>query len=172
MSNNRPSRGELQSSKLRLQLKNKVGCKLCKALTSASDGMALEQSAIDVVMQTDPNIGIREGDTVILDVNGEKQAFLTVKRAGCVICCCISSLTRGFVLQFCVLQGFDSSHTVCSKVKVGKQLCSLEPIIGQPYGSVYQIAADTSELVRTKRYTGHCGYNSELCLDSWRISKA
>ena len=63
-------------------------------------------------------------------------------------------------------------HAVCSKVKVGKQLCSLEPIIGQPYGSVYQIAADTSELVRTKRYTGHCGCSSELCLDSWRIFTA
>ena len=56
--------------------------------------MALEESATDIVMQTDPDIGIREGDAVILDVNGEKQAFLTVKRDGCVICCCISSLTR------------------------------------------------------------------------------
>ena len=55
--------------------------------------MALKQSATDVVMQSNPDIGIREGDTVILDVNGEKQAFLTVKRAGCVICYCILSLT-------------------------------------------------------------------------------
>ncbi|KAL3153820.1 hypothetical protein ABBQ32_013398 [Trebouxia sp. C0010 RCD-2024] len=76
-------------------------------------------SPTDAVIQRDADIGIREGDTVILDMNGEKQAFLTVRRAG--------------------------------KVKVGKQLCSLEPIIGQPYGSVYQVSADTSELVRTKR---------------------
>lgn len=27
-----------------------------------------------------PDAGIRDGDTVILDVNGEKQAFVTVKR--------------------------------------------------------------------------------------------
>ena len=26
------------------------------------------------------NAGIRDGDTVILDVNGEKQAFVTIKR--------------------------------------------------------------------------------------------
>ncbi|KAL3140277.1 hypothetical protein ABBQ38_004545 [Trebouxia sp. C0009 RCD-2024] len=87
--------------------------KLCLA------SMMPELSPTDTVMQRDPDAGIREGDTVILDMNGEKQAFLTVRRAG--------------------------------KVKVGKQLCSLEPVIGQPYGSVYQVAADTSELVRTKR---------------------
>ena len=26
--------------------------------------------------------GVQEGDTVVLDINGEKQAFVTVKRAG------------------------------------------------------------------------------------------
>ena len=43
-----------------------------------------EQSHTDTVMQRDPDVGIREGDTVIVDVNGEKQAFLTVRRTGCV----------------------------------------------------------------------------------------
>ena len=36
------------------------------------------------MVQSIPDDGIREGDTVILDVNGEKQAFLTLKKAGCV----------------------------------------------------------------------------------------
>ncbi|DBA99317.1 TPA: hypothetical protein ACH3X3_011924 [Trebouxia sp. C0006] len=69
--------------------------------------------------QTAPVASVTEGDTVIFDVNGEKQAFVTVKKTG--------------------------------KVKVGKQQCSLQPIIGQPYGSIYQVSADTSELVRFKR---------------------
>ncbi|KAL0023716.1 hypothetical protein WJX79_006690 [Trebouxia sp. C0005] len=69
--------------------------------------------------RTAPVGNITEGDTVIFDVNGEKQAFVTVKKTG--------------------------------KVKVGKQQCSLQPIIGQPYGSTYQVSADTSELVRVKR---------------------
>ena len=128
--------------------------------------MAPEQSATGLAMQTDPDIGIREGDTVILDVNGEKQAFITVKRAGCVICCCIPTLNRFLCRDLCVFQSYNSSRCALSKVKVGKQLCSLEPIIGQPYGSVYQITADTSELVRTKRYTWHRGHNRGLCLQS------
>ena len=115
--------------------------------------MAPGEPADDVNMvQCSTDDGIREGDTVILDVNGEKQAFLTVKKAGCVggYCLLVPGIVAMFMYAFHVL----AIHVVlvCSKVKVGKQLCSLAPVIGQPYGSIYQISAETSELVRTKRY--------------------
>lgn len=54
-----------------------------------------EKSPTHTVTQGDPGTGIREGDTVILDVNGEKQAFLTVRRAGCVLEPCLLHAKSG-----------------------------------------------------------------------------
>jgi hypothetical protein len=41
---------------------------------------------------------------------------------------------------------------MCSKVKIGKALCSLEPLIGQYYGIQFALAADgqTLEFKRPK----------------------
>ncbi|KAK9803881.1 hypothetical protein WJX72_001587 [[Myrmecia] bisecta] len=62
---------------------------------------------------------VREGQTVVLEVNGEKQAFILVKRNG--------------------------------RMKVGKSYCSLDPIIGKPYGSLFTLVGDGADLEETQR---------------------
>lgn len=89
---------------------------------------------------------ICDGDTVVLDVNGEKQAFVTVKRTGYV-----RLVVRFHSHNLKLSDAHVSLLAMCSKVKVGKQLCSLEPCIGQPFGSMFQLSLDSSELVRVKR---------------------
>jgi len=51
-------------------------------LTADPDGMSEAQPAPMMNQSNAPVASIAEGDAIILDVNGEKQAFLTVKRAG------------------------------------------------------------------------------------------
>ncbi|GBG87373.1 hypothetical protein CBR_g45432 [Chara braunii] len=55
---------------------------------------------------------IREGQTVILDINGDKQSFAVAKAS--------------------------------TKVRIGKTMCSLGPLVGAPFGSVFEIHSGPS----------------------------
>ena len=76
-------------------------------------GMTTDMSGNDMDMsQTSLDLGICEGDTVILDVNGEKQAFLTVKSTGCVcVSHCASQLPR--ILHLTPLAVVSHSYVLC-----------------------------------------------------------
>ena len=96
---------------------------------------------------------VQEGDNVILDVNGEKQAFVVAKRAGYTYS--LARIPLELFIHVVIIRHKGRltapAACACSKVKVNRQLCRLDAIIGQPYGSMYQLSADTSELVRVKR---------------------
>jgi len=65
-------------------------CTICAAAGAAAAGRLLCRAGSMTDVQAEPTMhqrtapvaSITEGDTVIFDVNGEKQAFVTVKTTG------------------------------------------------------------------------------------------
>ena len=99
---------------------------------------------------------VREGDTVIFDTNGDKQALVRVdaKRWGAP--CSRSAAVPGSRCRKCMRSNTPSRcnactaprPAVCSRVKLGSAFCPAAPLIGCPYGAMFTLAADGKSLQR------------------------
>jgi hypothetical protein len=116
---------------------------------------------------------VRAGDTVIFDINGDRQAILTLDgrrwahraQRGATLkwaallgaLPALHSTARGSASLSGPVAAACSAHRCltppsacrCSKVKLGKTSCSAAPLIGCPYGSMFALAADGKSLERT-----------------------
>lgn len=115
---------------------------------------------------------IREGSRIILDVNGDRHVFVVVKGRKYVVMeeegdgggahavgmhdhfisvdgagpcsgLCLQQLPWPGVLPS---QATSLVHLPCSKVKLGQAFCSIQPLIGCPYGSTFGVAPDGKTL--------------------------
>jgi len=100
---------------------------------------------------------IQEGDTVVLDENGERKSFLKLKRKGCVALChhlsCHNVETCTGVLP-AILTAVHT-HTPCAlyrQARIGKSQVCTDPFIGAPYGAVFTLSADGKSVQRVTEW--------------------
>ena len=117
-----------------------------------------------------PGEVVQQGDTVVFDVNGERQAFVVVrpKRRGPRCNATQRSGGRGVRvtpaarrrgawrriqrgrrrISRALAPPFSPPH---SKVKMGNSFFSVEPFVGAPWGAVFTVSADGHSLERTQQ---------------------
>ena len=111
--------------------------------------MEVAQVAAEAGNQSNNHNCISAGDTVIIDC-GDKSQFLVVRPPKTYACCgswaCWQQQPPCSLDPHCSL--WCPPHA-CSKVKLGGSYCSVEPLIGAPYGSIFTLSADGKSLQRT-----------------------
>ena len=156
-----------------------------RSAAAATDQTAAAAASLDVATQEaalpNPTTGdgtrlprrtVQVGDTIILEVNGERQSFVTVREDGCVSrALAVHAMQGAYPPHACMIplrindcelmtlgigsplgMGFnDHAPAACRKVRVGKVDCSIATFVGAPYGAVYQLDDDGQTLSRTPR---------------------
>lgn len=118
--------------------------------------MACEQPAAPP-----PAAVIAEGDTVVFDINGDKQSLIALDAKRCGEPHAGGGRRRGLALDGRPL-AMHSNALECmqaamnclrpparSKVKLGGVSCSATPLIGAPWGSMWTLGPDGKSLQRT-----------------------
>ena len=102
-----------------------------------------------------PTMTVHEGDNFVLDERGEKMSLIKAKASGCVRMS--DAMAR--------IDKRAPIFTNRRKIKVGKVQVPMAPIIGAPFGSMFQVSADGKALERLNRQALHIhAYHLHSCI--------
>lgn len=161
-----------RTQQLQLTLVVGPGPRCCIAVLPISLHFTLRLASKDGDMTSAYPAVVQEGDTIIWDINGDRQALITVEKNTCAgrygrrktwgarvcrnqLCNMLSSYCTteshlGRLLKgtpFAIQHQCNPSR---SKVKLGKVFCSAAALLGCPYGSMFALSADGKSLERTE----------------------
>lgn len=101
-------------------------------------------------MDTSPTI--QSGNSVLLEINGEKKLFVVVKTGGCVSFLPHTS-QRNMPLPFMLPDSplpFFSFFIFRHLVRIGQDQCNIGALLGSPWGSLFTLCKETNELKPVK----------------------
>ena len=88
---------------------------------------------------------VQDGDTVIVDCSDGRKSFCKIKLGRCA----------GVILGLLLARGqaqLTAEAACSSQAKLGKgHAVSLDPAVGRPYGSLFQLSGDGTSLRQAKR---------------------